>query len=89
MAVLLITYDLNKESKRPRIVQKIKKLWPSSVKLSESSYAVKANQLPKTVYQKLEDMIDDDDDLHIITLQRPAYCWGQEDVNEWLDENLP
>tara|TARA_R110001583_G_scaffold87175_2_gene227800 strand:+ start:4033 stop:4197 length:165 start_codon:yes stop_codon:yes gene_type:complete len=53
MSVLLITYDLNKETRRPDMVGAIKKLSNSWAKLSESSYAIKTAKSPKSVYEAL------------------------------------
>ena len=88
MAVLLITYDLNEEKKRPPIVAEIKKKWPTWAKLSESSYAIKTQQEPKTVYDSLKHLIDNNDELYVVSLRNPY--WGRAgEVNEWLKSNLP
>ena len=89
MSVLLITYDLNKETKRPPIVLEIKELGSSWVKLSESSYAISTSKTPDTVYKKLKSMIDKDDVIYIIPLKKPWNGYGFEKVNQWLSKNLP
>ncbi len=89
MSVLLITYDLNNETKRPPIVAKIKELYPAWARLSESSYAVSTSDEPKTVYDKLSPMLDSNDNLLVITLSTP--WWGQhrkQDVIDWLKGSL-
>lgn len=88
MAVLLIAYDLNKETKRPPIVKTIKEKW-SWAMLSESSYAIETSESPETVFNKLNHMIDENDRLYVINLRSPYRSWGKKGVNKWLDENLP
>lgn len=87
MAVLLVTYDLNKEIKRPKIVEAIKKY--SWARLSESSYAIATTETPQTVYNKLTEFLDGDDQIYIINLRKPYWGFGPKDVNDWLDSNLP
>lgn len=88
MAVLLITYDLNREAKRPNIVKDIK-AYGSWAKLSESSYAIKTDKSASTVYAELEEHIDGNDQLYVINLRKPWMGFGPKDVNDWLDDNLP
>lgn len=84
---LLITYDLNKETKRPPIVQAIKDLgnW---ARLSESSYAVSTNLSPTQVHTAVKPHLDDNDNIYIITLTRPYTGFGPKDLNDWLEKNL-
>jgi hypothetical protein len=88
MPVYLVTYDLNKETKRPNITGKIKEYgyW---AKLSESSYAIKTEQTPQQVYNVLQPLLDSNDTLYVITLKRPHYGQGSKEVNQWLENNLP
>ena len=88
MSVLLITYDLNDEDIRPPIVDAIKELGSSYVQLSESCYAIVTSKSPRDVYEQLEDMIDENDDLYIITLKNPAHGCGDRGVIQWLEQNL-
>ncbi|MGY9005127.1 MAG: hypothetical protein ACKVJQ_03345 [Alphaproteobacteria bacterium] len=89
MAVLLVTYDLNKETKRPNIVKAVKNISNDCVQLSESSYAVKTNKSPNTVFIELKKYIDDNDSLFIITLRKPHAGYGLSDAIDWLEKNLP
>lgn len=89
MAVLLVTYDLNKETKRPNIVGAIKKIGSEWAILSESSYAVKTGKAPDTVYNDLLTLLDDNDTLYVINLRRPYSGQGAQKVNDWLERNLP
>jgi len=83
----LITYDLNHEKTRPPILEKIKELggW---AKLSESCYAVDTNLTVEQIYARLQPLIDENDNLYIITLAKPYSGFGPKDVNDWLNQNL-
>lgn len=87
MASLIITYDLNKETKRPDILKDIK-AYESWAKLSESSYAVTTSKTPKQVYDQLSKHLDGNDNCYVISLRKPFYGQGPQDVNDWLLENL-
>ena len=88
MSVLLITYDLNSPGqKHSDLLEKIKQYpW---AKLSESSYAIKTSSSPSDVFSTLRHLIDQNDNLYIINMKKPYTGFGPQDVNEWLDENLP
>jgi GH43 family beta-xylosidase len=88
MAVYIVTYDLNKELHRPKIVEAIK-TYGSWAKLSESSYAIQTNLTPEQVYNHLKPMIDGNDNIYIISLRHPWTGFGKKDVNEWLANRLP
>lgn len=87
MAVLLITYDLNREVRRPPIVQAIKE--KGGVKLSESSYAISTTSTPEQVYNWLKPMLDENDHIYVINLRKPYWGFGPKATNDWLDRNLP
>lgn len=86
---LLVTYDLNKEEKRPPIVKAIKDIGTSWAKLSESSYAITTSLTPEQVHTKLKPYLDSNDNIYIINLKKPYSGFGPKDVNDWLDKNLP
>lgn len=86
MTVYIVTYDLNKETKRPNILSDIKST--SWAKLSESSYAISTTETPTEVYNRLGEHIDSNDNLYIITLNKPYFGQGPQDVNDWLADNL-
>ena len=86
MSVLLLTYDLNRETKRPPIVEEVKKT--AFAKLSESSYAIDTNETVAQVYRRFSRHIDDNDALYVITLNRPWTGHGPADVNRWLSNRL-
>lgn len=88
MAVYLVTYDLNKETTRPKILDKIR-AYEGWARLSESSYAISTNQTSDQVYANLKTMIDGNDQLYIITIKRPYSGFGPKEINEWLEKNLP
>ena len=86
MAVLIVSYDLNKEDKRPDIVSEVKKYaW---ARLSESSYAIDTSETQSQVYARFKKYIDDNDDLYVITLSQPWDGWGRRAVIEWLQARL-
>ncbi len=86
MSVYLVTYDLNRETKRPPIVEEIKKT--AFAKLSESSYAIDTLETVSQVYRRFSRYIDDNDTLYVITLSRPWTGQGPEGVNRWLSNVL-
>ena len=87
MASLLVTYDLNKETKRPDILKDIKS-FGNGAKLSESSYAVETNLTPQAVYNALAKHLDSNDNCYVIHLRSPFYGQGPKEVNDWLDTYL-
>jgi len=87
MAALLVTYDLNRELHRPKIVDAVK-TYGTWAKLSESSYAIRTELAPGDVYKHLKPMIDENDNIYIIKLSKPYFGFGPKDVNEWLENNL-
>ncbi|HWL29399.1 MAG TPA: hypothetical protein VNQ97_10855 [Burkholderiaceae bacterium] len=89
MAVYLVTYDLNKETVRPPIVEKIGEIADGWARLSESSYAINYAGTPEDVYAALKPLLDSNDHLYVITLNRPYTGYGPTEVNEWLEANLP
>lgn len=87
MATYIVTYDLNKEIRRPDIVGAIHK-HDGWAKLSESSYAIATSSTPQQVYNGLLKYLDGDDQLYVITLRKPYYGQGSKEVNDWLANNL-
>lgn len=87
MAVFIVTYDLNRETKRPPIVEEIRKTsgW---AKLSESSYAISTQETASEVYTRFKPLLDDNDDFFVITLKRPFMSWASKEVNDWLNNHL-
>lgn len=87
MAVYIVTYDLNKETVRPKITDEVRKTgW---AKLSESSYAITTSETPQQVYDRFSKHLDGNDNFYVIMLNRPYYGRGPKDVNDWLENNLP
>lgn len=86
MAVYIVTYDLNNEIHRPKIVDAIKEYaWAM---LSESSYAVSTEGSPGDVFDHLTSMIDADDTLYVMTSHAPWKGYGFTEVNDWLNTHL-
>lgn len=88
MAILLITYDLNNEVRRPNITKRLKEGYPDWAKLSESSYAVDTANSPEQVRAFLQPMLDSDDHIYVITLKKPYSGYGPKNVNDWLARKL-
>lgn len=88
MAVFLVTYDLNNEVSRPKIVKHLKDKFGTWARLSESSYAIKTDLSADDVFAHFRPMLDGDDQLYVITLKRPYSGRGPQDVNDWLANNL-
>lgn len=86
MSTYVVTYDLNRETVRPNIVAEVKTTdW---AKLSESSYAISTSETPQAVYDRFKRHLDSNDNLYVITLKRPYFGQGPQDVNEWLANHL-
>jgi hypothetical protein len=90
MAVLLLTYDLNREPDKTNYegFYKVRDDY-DYVKLSESSYALNTLETPAQVYARLEPHMDTNDSVYVINLKRPYSGVGLKDVNDWLQRNLP
>lgn len=89
MAVLLITYDLNKPGQDCEKILEFIKSSSASAKLSESSYAIKTDETPQEVFQKLTPFLSDSSRLFIVNLTRPYAGAKGGAVAIWLDKNLP
>lgn len=87
MAVYIVTYDLNKETVRPKITEEVKAS-PRWAMLSESSYAISTTETPDQVYSRFTKYLDGNDTLYVITLRRPYTGRGPKEVNDWLEKNL-
>lgn len=90
MAVLLITYDLNKEKKArdgyAGLLAAIKKFaW---ARLSESSYAIETTSSPSEIFELFKPHLDSDDYLTVITLNRPWWGHNSKAVSDWLLQRL-
>ncbi len=88
MAVLLITYDLNRPGKDyPDLLKAIKEYtW---AKLSESSYAISTSKSASDVFNQLKPFVDKNDNIYVINLKRPYAGFGPKEVNDWLEQHLP
>jgi len=86
MALLLITYDLKKETNSKDyegIIGIIKKTgdW---ARLSESSYAVQTEETPKSLYDQLTKFLDNNDKLMVVTFSKPYFGRHSQAVIDWL-----
>ncbi len=91
MAVLLVTYDLNKDGKSKVDYNKFYAIRDEydHVKLSESSYAFVTNENPDSVYFKLKAVLDENDHIYIGNLRKPHAGRQPKSTNEWLERNVP
>ena len=87
MATLLVTYDLNKAGQNYNGFYEVIKKY-GYAKLSESSYAIKTNEAPMDVYNKLLPHMDKNDTALVLTLSQPYYGQGDRDVVDWLSKFL-
>ena len=87
MASYLVTYDLNKETKRPDILTDVKAFGGYAM-LSESSYAITSNLTADAIFQALSKHLDSNDSCYVIHLDRPYSGQGPIKVNEWLEAHL-
>lgn len=91
MAVLLFTYDLNKERQKKGDYDGLYEVRNSYdyVKLSESSYALHTTNSPEFVYNQVKRYLDSNDTLYVINLRHPIAGQGEEAVNAWLQSRIP
>lgn len=88
MAVYLVAYDLNKETTRPKITDYLYETY-AYARLSESSYAIETAKSASAVFTGFGQFLDDNDQLYVIPLSGPYAGQGDEEINTWLDDNLP
>lgn len=87
MSALLVTYDLNTPGQDyTDLLGTIKSY--SWARLSESSYAIATDKQPQTIYNELFAHMDNNDQLYVVTLNKPFFGYGPEKVNTWLEDNL-
>ena len=89
MTTRIITYDLKKEPTKhdyKGFYAYIEK--HSWARLSESSYAIKTDAAPDTIYNALKPHIDSNDWVLILTLTNPHAGQHSKEVIDWLATNL-
>ncbi len=87
MSCLLITYDLSNPGQKYTKVFDVIKAYPYA-KLSESSYAIKTQESPSQIYNRLSSHLDSNDQIYIIAVNEPHMGFGPQSVNQWLNKNL-
>lgn len=87
MAILLITYDLNKQGQDYAEFYALRNKYPYA-RLSESSYAIQTEETPRQIFDKFSAAIDQNDYLFVVTLRRPYWGFGPEKVIDWLEARL-
>jgi hypothetical protein len=87
MAVYIIIYDLSKETK-PKITDVIEKNYEWK-RLSESAHAVETEEPSDQVFSRLKSLLDaSNENLYVITLDRPHEGLGPKHVIDWLEAKL-
>ena len=92
MSILLVTYDLNRNSEKfdgqnyAGVLKIIREY--SNTRLSESSYAIDTTETPTSIYNKVKPALDKNDNLYVITLSKPDTGFGKKEVNNWLEQHL-
>src|SRR5918912_1393619 len=87
MAVLLISYTYNPETSKAdyagfyEVIRSYR--W---TKLSESNYAINAEDPAKAVWQKLKTNIDPDDYLVMLTFKTRSWDLNDQKILAWLSE---
>lgn len=90
MAILLVTYDLNKDPGSDDYTQllaaiKSERNW---AQLSESCYAMDTALTPKGVYDMLAPHLDPGDSLLVFTLDKPYFGQHSQEVVDWLGKKM-
>lgn len=89
MNFFIVTYDLHVSGQDySGLLEKIKE-GNGWAKLSESSYAVSTEKSPQQLLDILKANIDDNDRLYIVTISKPYTGWGDQEILDWLEKNLP
>jgi len=90
MPLLLITYDLRAETKRPPIVSEIKAIYPSHCKICDSSYVVETNDTPDQAHGKLDHLFDSNDWRGIFRVDNRTGWQGRilKSEADWLNQRL-
>lgn len=88
MAILLVTYNMNKPSQDYTEFHRVIKKYPWK-KLSESSYALDTTEFTVSLFNQLRPLQDKSDHLYVVALRRPYAGFGPSDVNDWLKQRLP
>lgn len=87
MAVLLISYDLHESSYEGSVLDYIKGAdWAM---ITKSSYLVITNKGPSDVVADLQAITKNKITVYVLSVRRPYSGYGPQDVNAWLEKNLP
>lgn len=88
MSVKLITYDLNNPGQNYTKIEAKIRSYKSSVRLSESSYAVSTMDDPQSIYNGFKPFLDQNDTFLVLTLNAPYHGQAYDDVNKFLEQYL-
>lgn len=87
MYTYVVTYDLNKPGQNYELREHLKENYNWAM-LSESSYAIETTKTCSEVFNDLENFIDKNDTLYVVTLKKSFYGQGADEVNKWLEKHL-
>lgn len=59
-----------------------------AMRLSDTAWAVQAEQQADALYEELEPLLGKDDHAYVITLTKPWIGYGYEAMNDWLGRHL-
>lgn len=57
-------------------------------KLSESSYALNTKETPDSIFAKIVEYLDKDDNVMIFNLERPLEGQHRKEIIDWLRNNM-
>ena len=87
MATYLVSYNLNKETNRPKIVDEVMAS-AGFAKLGGSDYAISTVETPSQVHTRFKKHLDENDDFYVITLSGPWTGYGPKNVIDWLEGEI-
>lgn len=85
MGVYLMTFEspIQDYSRYHEFVERF-----DAMRLSDTAWAVQAEQGADELYVELEPLIGKDDHAYIVTLGKPWIGYGYEAMNDWLGRHL-
>jgi hypothetical protein len=91
MAVLLITYDLNRNPTRKYDYEEFHNIIESypGKQLTDSSCVIITEKSQEDLCQKLQPCVDEDDLFYVVTIHNMPSCNRPSDKAYWLSQNFP
>lgn len=88
MAVLLVLHQIKDGESRQRMARALKRHYPISFELTESTCAVCTPLLPVRVFDQIKQFVSSDDQLYVIPLSQPYVGYGPRNTTQWLSNYL-